>query len=474
MVERSDPLADSDLSMSLEQVTAFTGGRLISGGPQGTFARVVTDSRQARSGDLFVALLGDRFDGHDFVGQALENGVSGILVQRLPEAAPPAQDPPVVIRVPDTLKALGDLAAGRRNLFSVPVGVLTGSNGKTTTKEMAVAILRLCFHCLWTPGNLNNRIGLPLTLLNLDATHERVVLEMGMNEPGEIRELTRIGRPDTGALLNVGPAHLGMFRSMDEVTQAKGEILEAMPPESIFIFNHDDPRVLALARKWRGPARSYGLSDSCSVSVTSVMEIGLRQKLRLVIEGEELTTELCLPGKHNLYNAMAAAAFAFTLGASREAVGQGLASFQGVPGRFVIKQGPVFTVVDDSYNANPRSMQASLETFGTISGGAARVLVLGDMLELGPFSEAEHEALGRRAARIDPALICVTGSYAEDVIRGASAEGCPSKKIHRFQDPEALAERILSTLKGGEWILVKGSRGMALERVVQALEKAES
>lgn len=465
-------MTQTDLKMSLEQVTGFTGGRLVCGGPGRAFSRVVTDSRQAGPGDLFVALHGERFDGHDFLGQALEKGVEGFLVDRVPDGVLPDADPPAVILVPDTLKGLGRLAAGRRALFPVPVGVLTGSNGKTTTKEMTMAVLRLCFQCLWTPGNLNNRIGLPLTLLNLNAGHERVVLEMGMNEPGEIRELTRIARPQAGVLLNVGAAHLGRFRSMDEVARAKGEMLEALPAESTFIFNRDDARVRALAATWKGPARSYGLSEGCSVSVADVVENGCRQQVRLLVDGEPVATELHLPGRHLLYNAMAAASLALELGASREAVGQGLAAFRGVPGRFLIKPGPAFTVVDDSYNANPQSMQAALETFATVSGAAARVLVVGDMLELGAFSEAEHEALGRRAARIDPALLCVTGAYADDVIRGAAAEGCPPDRILRFQDPEELAERILAGLRGGDWILVKGSRGMALERVVSALEAA--
>jgi UDP-N-acetylmuramoyl-tripeptide--D-alanyl-D-alanine ligase len=264
-----------------------------------------------------------------------------------------------------------------------------------------------------------------------------------------------------------------MFPSMEAVTRAKGEILETLPRESVFVFNRDDPRVLTLSRNWKGPVRSYGLTDGCDVTVKSLAEAGLRQNVRLVLQGEEVSTELRLPGRHNLYNALAAAALSFTLGASREAVGQGLASFQGVPGRFVIQEGRMFTVVDDSYNANPRSMQASLETFGAISADARRILVLGDMLELGAFSETEHEELGRKAARVNPALLCVTGAFTEAVVRGASAEGLPSNRIVPFEDPDAVAERVLSSLEGGEWILVKGSRGMALERVVQALEASD-
>ena len=463
-------MAEHSKGISFAEMMKFVQGRVLFGKAPHAFSRVVTDSRTAAPGDLFVALRGDRFDGHAFVEDALKKGAAGVLV----ESGTPEQTlrryGALVLQVQDTLEALGDLAAGWRRKFPVPVGVLTGSNGKITTKEMAVAIMQHCFSCLWSPGNYNNRIGLPLTLLDLGPEHERVVLEMGMNEPGEIRTLTRISGPQAGALLNIGPAHLGNFPSMEAVARAKAEILEGMSADSVFVFNRDDERVCAVAETWEGPTLSFGFKPGCEISLPDHEARGNLQRLRLVIRGEDLDTEIRVPGRHNLYNAMAAAALAHALGASNQAVREGLPRFQGVQGRFVPIPCPHFTLVDDSYNANPLSMQAALKTVSELSGNAHRILVLGDMLELGSFSLEAHHELGRRAAEAEPVLLCITGSFAKSVEQGAVENGCPSQRIFRFEEPGEAVERILSTIRGGEWILVKGSRGMALERVVKALE----
>ncbi len=233
VITRSQPLPDQGEGLSLADVLGFVQGRLLSREGDRSFSRVTTDSRKAGPGDLFVALRGEHFDGHEFVDHALNSGVSGVLVEKPVSQETLRLHAPAVVQVADTLVALGDLAAGWRSRFQVPVGVLTGSNGKTTTKEMAVSILRLCFSCLWTPGNYNNRIGLPLTLLTLGPEHERVILEMGMNEPDEIRALTRISCPQAGMLINIGPAHLEGFGSMEAVAAAKAEMVEEMPRESV-------------------------------------------------------------------------------------------------------------------------------------------------------------------------------------------------------------------------------------------------
>jgi UDP-N-acetylmuramoyl-tripeptide--D-alanyl-D-alanine ligase len=455
----------------LHEVLTFTGGQEVSGIQACVFPRVWTDSRTVEEGDLFVALRGERFDGHTFVRSALERGARGALVERVPPEAGRVGPGAAVVIVPDCLRALGDLAAGWRRKFPVPVGVLTGSNGKTTTKEMTTAILRLCFCCLWTPGNFNNRIGLPLTLLKLAAEHERVVLEMGMNEPGEIRALTRIAQPQVGALLNVGPAHLERFSSVEAVAEAKGEMLEAMPSESVLVFNRDDPLVCALAERWKGAKRSFGFDPSAGVRLVAAEGSGPSQKVRISVRGEEVSTEIHLPGRHNLVNALAAAALSSALGAGLEAVGEGLARFQTMKGRFSIRTYEGFTLVDDSYNANPASMEYALETLCKVSGDADRILVLGDMLELGAASEEAHRELGRKAGRTRPSLLCVTGSYAERVREGAQEQGMPAGRILLFKDEASVAGEILAGMKGGEWVLIKGSRGMALERVVEELHR---
>ncbi len=464
-------MADNQKEISLSDIIEFTKGRMPAKAEERSFLRVNTDSRTAGADDLFVALRGPNFDGHLFVEDALEKGVAGVVVESPPAEAIMRKYKPIVIEVSDSLQALGDMAAGWRRKFSTPVGVLTGSNGKTTTKEMTVAILRLCFSCLWSPGNFNNRIGLPLTLLTLRPEHERVVLEMGMNEPGEIRALTRIAGPDVGALLNIGPAHLERFSSIEAIAAAKAEMLDELPSDAVFIYNQEDFRLCAIAQRWPGPKRSFGLSPGCDVRLIEAVEKEFSQTIQMEIHGHVISTELQLPGRHNISNALAAAALSFSLGVSRDAIQEGVARFRPISGRFVLRRHQDFILVDDCYNANPGSMQSALETLQRISGEADRILVLGDMLELGTFSRQAHLELGRRAVLAQPSLLCITGDFAQWVKQAAEEEGFPPERIVLFKEADAVAEKILSRLQGGEWILVKGSRGMTLERVVAALEK---
>jgi UDP-N-acetylmuramoyl-tripeptide--D-alanyl-D-alanine ligase len=464
-------LADPHEGIALQEGVAFTGGQDLSNIGECAFSGVSTDSRTVDAGDLFVALRGERFDGHQFVEKALEKGAQGVLVEEELPRETLNRYKAAVVSVPDSLQALGDLAAGWRRKFPAPVGVLTGSNGKTTTKEMTMAILRLCFSCLWSPGNFNNRIGLPLTLLMLKPEHERVVLEMGMNEPGEIRALTRIAQPQAGALLNVGPAHLERFASVEAVAEAKGEMLQEMPTGSVFVFNRDDPRVCALAERWEGPKTSFGFGEDAEIRLLEAEERGSAQEIRISVQGIEVSTEIHLPGRHNLTNALAAVALSGSLNAPLEAVGEGLARFRTMQGRFAVRMYEGFTIVDDSYNANPASMESALETLCGLSGEGDRMLVLGDMLELGAFSEQAHIELGRKAGCVHPSLLCVTGDYAGSVMQGAKEQGFPTERIVVFEDVKTVAEEILQRMQGGEWVLIKGSRGMALERVVEELHR---
>ena len=464
-------MADDKKEISLGDIIDFTEGQISSNAKERRFCRVSTDSRTAGPGDLFVALRGPKYDGHSFIADALKKGAAGVVAESLPNEKIIREYEPVVIQVPDSLKALGDMASGWRRKFSTPVGVLTGSNGKTTTKEMTVAILRLCFSCLWSPGNFNNRIGLPLTLLTLRPEHERVVLEMGMNEPGEIKTLTSIAGPDVGALLNIGPAHLERFSSIEAIAAAKAEMLDELPNDSVFIYNQEDFRLCSLAERWQGPKQSFGFSPGCDVRLIEAIEQGFFQKIHMEIQGQEISTEIQLPGRHNISNALAAAALSFSLGVSRDAIQEGLARFRPISGRFVLRRHKNFMLVDDCYNANPGSMESALETLQRISGTADRILVLGDMLELGAFSRAAHLELGRRAVQAQPSLLCVTGDFSRWVKQAAEEEGFPPEQIVLFTDADEVAGKILSRLQGGEWILVKGSRGMALERVIESLEK---
>jgi UDP-N-acetylmuramoyl-tripeptide--D-alanyl-D-alanine ligase len=250
-------------------------------------------------------------------------------------------------------------------------------------------------------------------------------------------------------------------------------MLEVMPAKAVFVFNRDDPRVCSLADRWKGPKRSFGFSQKAEIRLLDAREDGRVQKIRIEVLGNEVATEIHLPGRHNLTNALAAVALSSALGAPLEAVEEGLGRFRTMEGRFSVRMYEEFTIVDDSYNANPASMESALETLREVSGDADRILVLGDMLELGTFSEEAHRELGKKAGRLRPSLLCITGSYAKWVIQGARDEGVPEEKIVLFEDVKSVAREILAHMKGGEWVLIKGSRGMALERVVEDTEQVQ-
>jgi UDP-N-acetylmuramoyl-tripeptide--D-alanyl-D-alanine ligase len=269
----------------------------------------------------------------------------------------------------------------------------------------------------------------------------------------------------------VGPAHLERFESIDAVAEAKGEMLGEMPRESVFVFNQDDPRVRGLAERWEGPKTSFGFGEDAEIRLVEAEEKGSVQVIRILVRGNQVSTEIHLPGRHNLTNALAAVALSSSLEAPLDAVSEGLARFRTMQGRFAVRMYEEFTIVDDSYNANPASMESALDTLRGLSGDGDRILVLGDMLELGAFSEQAHLELGRKAGRVHPSLLCVTGDYAEWVVQGAQEQGVAAETIVVFEDVGTVAQEILKRMGGGEWVLIKGSRGMALERVVEELQR---
>jgi UDP-N-acetylmuramoyl-tripeptide--D-alanyl-D-alanine ligase len=463
----------AQVEIRADEIVAFTRGRRRDPLGDTIFTRVCTDSRSVEKGDVFVALRGARFDGHRFVKDALEKGAAGVVVDRdVPEHLT-VRFSPVVIEVEDTLRALGDMAAGWRKKFSAPVGVLTGSNGKTTTKEMTARILERSFRLLSTQGNFNNLIGVPLTLLELGPCHERVLIEMGMNRHGEIKRLTSIAQPQYGALLNIGPAHLERFEDLRDIARAKAEMLEAMSRDAVLVFNRDDPLVCEIAAGWKGRSLSYGCGGAAGadVSLLSAEDLAEGQRLVLRWEAVEIDCMLHVFGEHNRSNAVAAAAMAVAMGADAESVKKGLEAFAGVPGRCSLVRVQGLTVIDDTYNANPRSMQCALETLTRMSGSAERYAVLGDMLELGSFGPEAHRALGALSAAAGLSAMVLIGGYAETVRQGAIEAGMDPERIVVTSDPLEAAEALLGRVAAGAWVLVKGSRGMAMERVVRSIQE---
>ncbi len=425
-------------------------------GADTTFLAVSTDTRKIAAGDLFVALQGPNFDGHDFVATAAQSGAVGAIVSRLVDTSLP------LIVVDDTRLALGRLAAHWRGQFSIPVVAVTGSNGKTTVKNMIAAILAETGPGLVTQGNLNNDIGLPLTLLKLRATDRHAVIEMGMNHAGEIDYLTRLTRPDVALITNAGEAHLAGLGSIENVARAKGEIFAGLADGGTAVINADD----TFAALWRGlaaPRRcvTFGLQKRADVRATYVLgDAGSR--VTLVTSLGETTFNLRLLGRHNVLNAAGAAAAAMAAGANVDHVRQGLEKLRPAPGRLELKQGRNGArVLDDTYNANPASLQAAIGVLCEAPG--ERVLVLGDMGELGPSAPAIHARMGEFAKQQGVKRLLAVGELTKAAVQ------CFGAGAQHFASHETLGEALKQQLHGDMTVLVKGSRSSRMERVVAAI-----
>ena len=437
---------------------AATALDLPAAGEDVVFRGVSTDSRTTAPGALFVAVRGPNFDGHDFVGRARARGAAAALVERTPNVSIP------FIQVRDSVRALGALAAAWRRRFRdlVLVGV-TGSNGKTTVKEMVAAIFRTLGPVSATRGNLNNEIGVPLTLCDLDAEHRTAVVELGANHRGEIADLTTLVRPSVGVITLCAPAHLEGFGSIEGVARAKGELFEHLPHDAAAVVNADDP----YAGLWRELARprrciSFGAGAGADVRVRAAVSGAGRQRVALDTPSGGLEVDLALPGAHNACNAGAAAAAAIAAGAGIDAIREGLAAVRPAKGRLESKCGPRGAeIIDDTYNANPASLRAGLRVLG--AKPAPRWLVLGDMAELGPEGANLHAEAGHHARVHGVERLLVIGELSVESAR-AFGDGAT-----HFADCAALVDRLRDELPDGATVLVKGSRSMAMERVVEAI-----
>ena len=451
---------------------AWTGGTLVRGDAETRFAGVSTDTRAQVTGSLFVALVGAHHDAHAFVAQALAAGASGVLVERA-EAAPAAAHAAVLV-VRDTTLALGALAAGHRSGFTGPLVAITGSNGKTTTKEMCAAILAVSGPCLKNRGNLNNHIGLPLTLLERDALHRALVVEIGMNHRGEIAPLAAIARPTVGVITNVGTAHIEHLGSRDAIAQEKGELVAALTPEATAVLNADDPRVLAQRTRTRARCVTFGLSAAAEVRGERVTALGERGfAFDLVTAGTRTALQVAGLGDSTVPNALAAAAAALAAGASLGDVAEGLARYQPVGGRMERVALPRnIILINDTYNANPQSMRVALESLAKLKGKSRGIAVLGDMGELGAAALEAHRATGKRVAELGLDHLFALGQFAENLAEAAVAAGMAAERVHVGGSHEQVANAVRDLLQGNDWVLVKGSRSMKMERVVEALAES--
>jgi UDP-N-acetylmuramoyl-tripeptide--D-alanyl-D-alanine ligase len=448
------------LSAAAKALNAETSGADV------TFSGVTTDSRAVAAGDLFVALKGERFDGHNYVKQVMEQGAVAALVER---RDPAWGDFPLLV-VRDARLALGELAGHWRSLFAIPVAALTGSSGKTTVKEMIAAILRAqagtADQVLATKGNLNNDIGMPLTLLGLRDTHRYAVIEMGMNHPGEIAYLSRIARPDVALIINAQAAHLAGLGTVEAVARAKGEIFEGLAANGTAVINADDPHA-ALWQELAGAHRviRFGLDQQAEVSASFKLQ-PFGSEIEMVTPTGKFAVALPVPGEHNVRNALAAAAVAQALNVDNATIAAGLAKVASVKGRLL--KNPCLhgaTMIDDTYNANPGSVRAAIAVLADMPG--KKVLVLGDMGELGENARALHAEIGvaAKAAGID--LLFTLGDLSAAAAQAFGEGG------RNFEYIEDLLHEIENRLAPDVTVLVKGSRFMQMERVVKSFELKE-
>lgn len=456
---------------TLGEIASATAGTAY-GQTESIVTAVVTDSRVLQPGELFIALRGEHFDGHAFIPSIL--GVAGGIVADREWAANiilPERSNLVV--VDNTLSALGTLAGAYRKRFTLPVVAVTGSNGKTTVKEMLAAILRQEGDCLATEGNLNNLIGLPRMLFRLTGEHRFAVLEMGMSEPGEIDRLAEITSPMTGIITNANPAHLESMKNVDRVAEAKGELFLRLPKQGWAVCNRDDARISLLPVPVGVQRISYGLTAGEVHAEKSTLEGASGQRFRLVLPDGAADAFLGVPGSHNLSNALAAAAGAWTLGVSAERIVSGLASYRPYKQRFNILTQGWGTIVDDTYNANPASMVAALSTLAECAGGALKIAVLGEMRELGADERILHREVGAHAGALVDRLI-VLGDLGLEIAVGARAAGMPAGAVTIAESHDDAVQQVLAKIPKGTWVLVKGSRGMAMEKVVTGIINSDA
>lgn len=452
------------MKLDLQKIASAVNGKLHPHHAHGEACGISTDSRTVAAGALFVALRGPNFNGHDFIGEVASRGASAILCDHLQ----PNQALPQIV-VPDTQRALGDLAAFWRHRFQLPVAAITGSSGKTTTKEMLAAILACTAPGLKTSGNFNNLIGLPLTLFQLSSADQWAVLEMGMSERGEIARLTEIAAPTVGVITNVAPAHLLTMKSLGGIARAKGELFAGLHPGALAVINLDDERVAAIPVANGVQRRTYGISAAAEIRAEEIRPAGAAVRFVLRAAGESRAIKLPVAGRHNVSNALAAAAAALGMGRSLDDIVQGLETFQPAKGRMETHLlGDGIVLIEDTYNANPLSVKAALTALDEMGGSGDRIAVLGDMLELGESSAELHRSVGEFAATHCDRLL-LFGQESREIAAGARQAGMSADRITPCESHNEAAQSLLQAARPGDRILIKGSRGMKMELITAEL-----
>jgi UDP-N-acetylmuramoyl-tripeptide--D-alanyl-D-alanine ligase len=459
--------------LSIEEVLRATGGKLLQGNGNSSFQGISTDSRTVAEGELFIALKGPRFDGHHYALEALRKKAGGVLIEegKIGDIRWNGYRSRAVIAVEDTLSALGDIAQGWRHKYNTPIVALTGSNGKTTTKEMIAACLETTFPILKTKGNFNNLIGVPLTLLTLTEKERIVVLEMGMNVPGEIGRLAQIAEPDVGLITNIQTVHLEGMGSLERLKEEKGELFRRMRRDGTIFVNQDDPRVVDLASRYPGQKITFGIEHPADVMAKEIrLHGGEGTSFTLILEGEAMEIHLRLLGRHFIPNALSAMAVACLFGVEVDQAKEALENLQSFPMRMeVIPLKGGETLINDAYNANPSSMELALETLAEAKGKGRAIAVLGDMLELGYLTKEAHEQVGKKVSELSIDFLLALGEKAPTVVESAIRHGLPMERARILESHSEAISLLRQMIQNGDWILVKGSRGMAMEKIVEGL-----
>ncbi|HBN26711.1 MAG TPA: UDP-N-acetylmuramoyl-tripeptide--D-alanyl-D-alanine ligase, partial [Desulfobacteraceae bacterium] len=461
------------LSWKCKDIIKATGGSLLTGEKGDLFENISINSREICPNTLFVAIKGNNHDGHDFMAHALKNGTSGFLINR--EKLPvlhnleTGKEKITCLAVEDTIIALGDLASFNIKRSGVSVVAITGSSGKTTTKEMTAAVLGKGFNTLSTPGNYNNNIGLPLTAFKLGPFHQWAVLELGMNRPEEIKNLAGICNPDIGVITNIGHAHIGAFDSIEGIVAAKAELAEKIKNNGVLVLNGDDPRVLQIGKRTSKRLLVYGTGSNAEIKGEKIKKIPEGISFTLNLPGEKINIEIKAHGEFMVLNGLAAAAAGFLAGLDGTKIKAGLEEFLPEGGRFnLLETKNGIHIINDTYNANPDSMKAAMGTLNSLRGNKRGLLVLGDMLELGKHGDSMHMAIGAFAADSGAEKLYLTGAFADQIARGALNRGMTHQNIFVGTKKEAV-EALSRETTPGDWVLVKGSRGSSMEDVVTGL-----
>jgi len=473
-------------SFSGEEIIAATGGMLLAGSLRTRVRRICTDSRVARQGDLFIALQGETFDGHRFIKDVLGVGVKGVVVaesmskktlsaiKKMPQ--PGSGAGPLVVSVDDTIRAYQDIAAFHRQRFQIPVVAITGSNGKTTTKEMVASTLRERWVVLKTEGNFNNRLGVPHTLLRLTKRHQVAVVEMGVDAEGQTTRLCEMAKPTLGVITNIGPDHLEFFGSLEGSARAKAELLVGLPNDGTVVLNADDHFYGFLKRQIPCREISFGMNRRSHVRASDIQRQGARTVFRAHIRGRERRYPIALNvhGHHNVSNALAAVAVGQVLGMSMQNITTGLTKFRPVAMRSRIKSIEGLTIIEDCYNANPASMKAAVTLLQELGQGTRTIAVVGDMLELGKNARAMHRDVGAYIADHAVSFLIVCGDLGKEIARGAKNQGLSTSLIFQASTPKEATGFLQGVARPGDVVLLKASRGMQLETVLDGLSMKKS